>query len=192
MLKDVPDYCTRSSNDLYDDKYYSIIDGIKYRNSAVLIPLIENVEGTRIILTIRSKDLTSHAGQISFPGGKVDTEDNNPVDTAYREAFEEIGLSKNQIVNLGYLDPTTTGTNYIILPVVALVHEDFKPRINKGEVEDIIYLPLDFIRDKNNLKFIDKDFDGTRKSFYLYQYKEYAIWGATARILKSMSEGFFQ
>ena len=192
LIKDMPAFTPQTSVKDDNTKYYSVIDGVKYRNSAVLVPLVEKSNGTEIILTIRSNDLPSHAGQISFPGGKVDAEDKNPVDTAYREAFEEIGLSEKQIKRLGYLDITTTGTNYMILPVVGLIDIDFLPKINKNEVEDIIYLPLEFIEHKNNLKYVDKEFNGTRKSFYLYQYKEYSIWGATARILKTLSERFFQ
>ena len=192
LIKDMPAFTPQTSVKDDNTKYYSVIDGVKYRNSAVLVPLIEKSNGTEIILTIRSNDLPSHAGQISFPGGKVDAKDKNPVDTAYREAFEEIGLSEKHIKRLGYLDITTTGTNYMILPVVGLIDIDFLPKINKNEVEDIIYLPLELIEHKNNLKFVDKEFNGTRKSFYLYQYKEYSIWGATARILKTLSERFFQ
>ena len=192
LIKDMPTFTPQTSVKDDSSKYYSVIDGVKYRNSAVLVPLVEKSNGTEIILTIRSNDLPSHAGQISFPGGKVDAEDKNPVDTAYREAFEEIGLSEKHIKRLGYLDITTTGTNYMILPVVGFIDIDFLPKINKNEVEDIIYLPLEFIEHKNNLKFVDKEFNGTRKSFYLYQYKEYSIWGATARILKTLSERFFQ
>tara|TARA_Y100000768_G_scaffold362990_1_gene322238 strand:+ start:2087 stop:2674 length:588 start_codon:yes stop_codon:yes gene_type:complete len=189
LIKDMPTFTPQTDD---STKYYSVIDGVKYRNSAVLVPLVEKSNGTEIILTIRSNDLPSHAGQISFPGGKVDAEDKNPVDTAYREAFEEIGLSEKHIKRIGYLDITTTGTNYMILPVVGLIDIDFLPKINRNEVEDIIYLPLEFIEQKNNLKYVDKEFNGTRKSFYLYQYKEYSIWGATARILKTLSERFFQ
>ena len=192
LIKDMPAFTPQTSIKDYNTKYYSVINGVKYRNSAVLVPLVEKSNGTEIILTIRSNDLPSHAGQISFPGGKVDAEDKNPVDTAYREAFEEIGLSEKHIKRLGYLDITTTGTNYMILPVVGLIELDFLPKINRNEVEDIIYLPLEFIEHKNNLKYVDKEFNGTRKSFYLYQYKEYSIWGATARILKTLSERFFQ
>ena len=131
LIKDMPTFTPQTS--LKDDstKYYSVIDGVKYRNSAVLVPLVEKSNGTEIILTIRSNDLPSHAGQISFPGGKVDAEDKNPVDTAYREAFEEIGLSEKHIKRLGYLDITTTGTNYMILPVVGLIDIDFLPKINR-------------------------------------------------------------
>ena len=192
LIKDMPPFIPQTSAKDDGTKYYSVIDGVKYRNSAVLVPLVEKSNGTKIILTIRSNDLPSHAGQISFPGGKVDAEDKNPVETAYREAFEEIGLSEKHIKRLGYLDVTTTGTNYMILPVVGLIDIDFLPKINRNEVEDIIYLPLEFIEHKNNLKYVDKEFNGTRKSFYLYQYKEYSIWGATARILKTLSERFFQ
>ena len=192
LIKDMPPFIPQTSVKDNSTKYYSVIDGVKYRNSAVLVPLVEKSNGTKIILTIRSNDLPSHAGQISFPGGKVDAEDKNPVDTAYREAFEEIGLSEKHIKRLGYLDITTTGTNYMILPVVGLIDIDFLPKINRNEVKDIIYLPLEFIEHKNNLKYVDKEFNGTRKSFYLYQYKEYSIWGATARILKTLSERFFQ
>ena len=192
LIKDMPPFLPQTSVKDDSTKYYSVIDGVKYRNSAVLVPLVEKSNGTKIILTIRSNDLPSHAGQISFPGGKVDAEDKNPVDTAYREAFEEIGLSEKHIKRLGYLDITTTGTNYMILPVVGLIDIDFLPKINRNEVKDIIYLPLEFIEHKNNLKYVDKEFNGTRKSFYLYQYKEYSIWGATARILKTLSERFFQ
>ena len=192
LIKDMPPFIPQTSVKDDSTKYYSVIDGVKYRNSAVLVPLVEKSNGTKIILTIRSNDLPSHAGQISFPGGKVDAEDKNPVDTAYREAFEEIGLSEKHIKRLGYLDITTTGTNYMILPVVGLINVDFLPKINRNEVKDIIYLPLEFIEHKNNLKYVDKEFNGTRKSFYLYQYKEYSIWGATARILKTLSERFFQ
>ena len=171
LIKDMPTFTPQTSVKDDSTKYYSVIDGVKYRNSAVLVPLVEKSNGTEIILTIRSNDLPSHAGQISFPGGKVDAEDKNPVDTAYREAFEEIGLSEKHIKRLGYLDITTTGTNYMILPVVGLIDIDFLPKINRNEVEDIIYLPLEFIEHKNNLKYVDKEFNGTRKSFYLYPCK---------------------
>ena len=192
LIKDMPPFTPQLSMEQDNSKYYSVIDGIKYRNSAVLVPLVEKSNGAEIILTIRSNDLPSHAGQICFPGGKVDAQDENPVDTAYRESFEEIGLSEKHIKRLGYLDITTTGTNYIMLPVIGLIDTDFSQKINKNEVEDIIYLPLEFIENKNNLKFVDKEFNGRRKSFYLYKYKEYSIWGATARILKTLSERFFE
>lgn len=192
LIKDIPTYKSKIFTDKNDDKLYSIINGKKYRNSAVLIPLISNNQDIQIILTQRSNNLPSHAGQISFPGGKVDLKDESPVDTAYREANEEIGLSREKIEHLGYLDITTTGTNYMILPVVASISSNFVPKLNNDEVESLVYLPLNFIADTNNLKLMNKEINGEDRTFFVYEYDNYFIWGATARLLKALSERLFQ
>ncbi len=192
LIKDIPTYKSKIFTDRNDDKLYSIINGKKYRNSAVLIPLISNNQDIQIILTQRSNNLPSHAGQISFPGGKVDLKDESPVDTAYREANEEIGLSREKIEHLGYLDVTTTGTNFMILPVVASISSNFVPKLNNDEVESLVYLPLNFISDTNNLKLMNKEINGEDRTFFVYEYDNYFIWGATARLLKALSERLFQ
>jgi 8-oxo-dGTP pyrophosphatase MutT (NUDIX family) len=192
LIKDIPTYKSKIFTDKNDDKLYSIINGKKYRNSAVLIPLISNNQDIQIILTQRSNNLPSHAGQISFPGGKVDLKDESPVDTAYREANEEIGLSREKIEHLGYLDITTTGTNFMILPVVASISSNFVPKLNNDEVESLVYLPLNFIADTNNLKLMNKEINGEDRTFFVYEYDNYFIWGATARLLKALSERLFQ
>jgi len=192
LIKDIPAYKSNIFADRSDDKLYSIINGKKYRNSAVLIPLIRNGQDIQIILTQRSNNLPSHAGQISFPGGKVDTKDKSPVDTAYREANEEIGLSREEIEHLGYLDVTTTGTNFMILPVVASISNNFVPKLNNDEVESLVYLPLNYIADANNLKTMNKVINGEDRTFFVYEYDNYFIWGATARLLKALSERLFQ
>lgn len=192
LIKDIPTYKSKIFTDRNDDKLYSIINGKKYRNSAVLIPLISNNQDIQIILTQRSNNLPSHAGQISFPGGKVDLKDESPVDTAYREANEEIGLSREKIEHLGYLDVTTTGTNFMILPVVASISSNFVPKLNNDEVESLVYLPLNFIADTNNLKLMNKEINGEDRTFFVYEYDNYFIWGATARLLKALSERLFQ
>lgn len=192
LIKDIPTYKSKIFTDKNDDKLYSIINGKKYRNSAVLIPLISNNQDIQIILTQRSNNLPSHAGQISFPGGKVDLKDKSPVDTAYREANEEIGLSREKIEHLGYLDITTTGTNFMILPVVASISSNFVPKLNNDEVESLVYLPLNFIADTNNLKLMNKEINGEDRTFFVYEYDNYFIWGATARLLKALSERLFQ
>ena len=192
LIKDIPAYKSNIFADRSDDKLYSIINGKKYRNSAVLIPLIRNGQDIQIILTQRSNNLPSHAGQISFPGGKVDTKDKSPVDTAYREANEEIGLSREEIEHLGYLDITTTGTNFMILPVVASISNNFVPKLNNDEVESLIHLPLNYIADVNNLKTMNKVINGEDRTFFVYEYDNYFIWGATARLLKALSERLFQ
>ena len=192
LIKDIPTYKSKIFTDRNDDKLYSIINGKKYRNSAVLIPLIRKGEDIQIILTQRSNNLPSHAGQISFPGGKVDTKDESPVDTAYREANEEIGLSREEIEHLGYLDITTTGTNFMILPVVASISNNFIPKLNNDEVESLVYLPLNYIADTNNLKLMNREINGEDRTFFVYEYDSYFIWGATARLLKALSERLFQ
>ena len=157
-----------------------------------MIPLIRNNQEIQIILTQRSNNLPSHAGQISFPGGKVDLKDESPVDTAYREANEEIGLSREKIEHLGYLDITTTGTDFMILPVVASISSNFVPKLNNDEVESLVYLPLNFIADTNNLQLMNKEINGDNRTFFVYEYDNYFIWGATARLLKALSERLFQ
>ncbi|MEL0185022.1 MAG: CoA pyrophosphatase [Hyphomicrobiales bacterium] len=192
LIKDIPAYKSNIFADRSDDKLYSIINGKKYRNSAVLIPLLRIGQDIQIILTQRSNNLSSHAGQISFPGGKVDTKDQSPVETAYREANEEIGLSREEIEHLGYLDITTTGTNFMILPVVASISNNFVPKLNNDEVESLIHLPLNYIADVNNLKTMNKVINGEDRTFFVYEYDNYFIWGATARLLKALSERLFQ
>ena len=192
LIKDIPTYKSKIFTDRNDDKLYSIINGKKYRNSAVLIPLIRKGEDIQIILTQRSNNLPSHAGQISFPGGKVDAKDESPVDTAYREANEEIGLSREEIEHLGYLDITITGTNFMILPVVASISNNFIPKLNNDEVESLVYLPLNYIADTNNLKLMNREINGEDRTFFVYEYDSYFIWGATARLLKALSERLFQ
>lgn len=192
LIKEIPTYKSNIFTDKSDDKLYSIINGKKYRNSAVLIPLLIIGQDIQIILTQRSNNLPSHAGQISFPGGKVDTKDQSPVETAYREANEEIGLSREEIEHLGYLDITTTGTNFMILPVVASISNNFVPKLNNDEVESLIHLPLNYIADVNNLKTMNKVINGEDRTFFVYEYDNYFIWGATARLLKALSERLFQ
>ncbi len=192
LIKDIPAYKSKIFADGNDDKLYSIINGKKYRNSAVLIPLMKKGQDIQIILTQRSNNLPSHAGQISFPGGKVDAKDESPVDTAYREANEEIGLSREEIEHLGYLDITTTGTNFMILPVVASISNNFVPKLNNDEVESLVYLPLNYIANSNNLKLMNKEINGEDRTFFVYEYENYFIWGATARLLKALSERLFQ
>lgn len=192
LIKEIPTYKSNIFTDKSDDKLYSIINGKKYRNSAVLIPLLRIGQDIQIILTQRSNNLPSHAGQISFPGGKVDTKDQSPVETAYREANEEIGLSREEIEHLGYLDITTTGTNFMILPVVASISNNFVPKLNNDEVESLIHLPLNYIADVNNLKTMNKVINGEDRTFFVYEYDNYFIWGATARLLKALSERLFQ
>src|SRR5437016_8708180 len=157
------------------------------RPAAVLIPVVDHPQPT-VLLTQRSAHLNDHAGQISFPGGKIDAIDASPLDAALREAEEEIGLSREFIDPIGYLDLYATGFGFRILPTVARVKPGFKLRIIHAEVEDAFEVPLAFLMDPANHKVHSKEFRGMERSYYAMPFAERYIWGATARILRVLYE----
>jgi 8-oxo-dGTP pyrophosphatase MutT (NUDIX family) len=157
------------------------------RPAAVLIPVIEHAEPT-VLLTMRAAHLNDHAGQISFPGGKIDATDNSPLDAALREAEEEIGLDRSYVEPIGYLDVYGTGFGFRILPTVARVRPGFELSINKGEVDDAFEVPLSFLMDPGNHQLHSKEFRGAQRSYYAMPFAERYIWGATAGILRVLYE----
>ena len=161
------------------------------RPAAVLIPVVEHPQPT-VLLTQRSAHLNDHAGQISFPGGKIDVTDPSPLDTALREAEEEIGLSREFVDPIGYLDLYGTGLGFRILPTVARVRPGFRLRINRSEVDDAFEVPLAFLMNPANHQVHSKEFRGMERSFYAMPYAERYIWGATAGILRVLYERICQ
>jgi 8-oxo-dGTP pyrophosphatase MutT (NUDIX family) len=157
------------------------------RPAAVLIPVVEHAQPT-VLLTQRAAHLNDHAGQISFPGGKIDATDASPLEAAIREAEEEIGLSREFIDPIGYLDLYATGFGYRILPTVARVKPGFKLRINEAEVDDAFEVPLAFLMDPVNHQVHSKEFRGMERSYYAMPFEERYIWGATAGILRVLYE----
>jgi len=157
------------------------------RPAAVLIPVVDHPQPT-VLLTQRSAHLNDHAGQISFPGGKIDAIDASPLDAALREAEEEIGLSREFIDPIGYLDLYATGFGFRILPTVARVKPGFKLRINHAEVDDAFEVPLAFLMDPANHQVHSKEFRGMERSYYAMPFAERYIWGATAGILRVLYE----
>jgi 8-oxo-dGTP pyrophosphatase MutT (NUDIX family) len=157
------------------------------RPAAVLIPVVDHPEPT-VLLTLRSTHLADHAGQIAFPGGKIDATDASPLDTALREAEEEIGLDRCFVDPIGYLDVYGTGFGFRILPTVARVKPGFKLSINRGEVADAFEVPLSFLMNPANHQLHSKDFRGMERSYYAMPYAERYIWGATAGILRVLYE----
>jgi 8-oxo-dGTP pyrophosphatase MutT (NUDIX family) len=160
------------------------------RPAAVLIPVVARDEPT-VLLTQRSAHLNEHAGQIAFPGGKIDATDASPVDAALREAWEEVGLAREYVEPIGYLDLYGTGFGFRILPTVARVKPGFNLRINAGEVDDAFEVPLSFLMDPLNHKMGQKEFRGMQRSFYEMPYAERYIWGATAGILRALYERIY-
>ena len=155
------------------------------RPAAVLVPIIARAELTALF-TQRTDHLNSHAGQIAFPGGKIDETDGGPLATALREAEEEIGLDPALVEPLGFLDTYTTGTGYRITPVVALVTPGFTLALNRNEVADTFEVPLSFLMDEANWRSDTRILAGRERRFYAIPYGERYIWGATAGILKNM------
>jgi 8-oxo-dGTP pyrophosphatase MutT (NUDIX family) len=157
------------------------------RPAAVLIPVVDHPQPT-VLLTQRSAHLNEHAGQISFPGGKIDATDASPLDAALREAEEEIGLTREFIDPIGYLDLYGTAFGFRILPTVARVKPGFKLRINHSEVDDAFEVPLAFLMDPANHQIHNKEFRGIERSYYAMPFAERYIWGATAGILRVLYE----
>ena len=160
------------------------------RPAAVLVPVVDHPQPT-VLLTQRSAHLNDHAGQISFPGGKIDATDASPLDTALREAEEEIGLSREFVEPVGYLDLYGTSFGFRILPTVARVRPGFKLRINHAEVDDAFEVPLAFLMDPVNHQVHSKEFRGMERSYYAMPFAERYIWGATAGILRVLYERIY-
>jgi 8-oxo-dGTP pyrophosphatase MutT (NUDIX family) len=141
-----------------------------------------------VLLTQRAAHLHDHAGQISFPGGKIDPTDAAPLDAALREAWEEIGLAREFIDPIGYLDLYGTGFGFRILPTVARVRPGFTLRISEDEVEDAFEVPLAFLMDVANHQVHSKEFRGIMRSYYAMPFADRYIWGATAGMLRVLYE----
>jgi 8-oxo-dGTP pyrophosphatase MutT (NUDIX family) len=157
------------------------------RPAAVLIPIVER-EVPTVLLTKRAEHLNEHAGQISFPGGKIDPADATPMDAALREADEEIGLKRPFIDPIGYLDVYATGFGFRILPTLARVRPGFDLAISPGEVDDAFEVPLAFLMDPVNHKLGSREFRGMQRSFYEMPFEQHYIWGATAGMLRALYE----
>lgn len=158
------------------------------RDAAVLIPVIERPGGAAVILTRRTDHLTSHAGQISLPGGKIDPEDDGAVAAALREAEEEIGLDRRFVDPVGVLPTYLTGSGYRVAPVVALIGPEAQLVPNPDEVADVFEVPLAFLMNDANHLRQSRVFAGKPRYFYAMPYGERYIWGVTAGILRLMYE----
>jgi 8-oxo-dGTP pyrophosphatase MutT (NUDIX family) len=160
------------------------------RPAAVLIPVVEHPEPT-VLLTQRSVHLSSHAGQIAFPGGKIDATDASPLEAALREAEEEVGLDRSFVDPIGYLDVYGTSFGFRILPTLARVKPGFQLTINHGEVDDAFEVPLAFLMNPANHQLHAKEFRGMERTYYAMPFAERYIWGATAGILRLLYERIY-
>jgi len=157
------------------------------RPAAVLVPVVDHPEPT-VLLTQRSAHLPDHAGQVSFPGGKIDKSDAHPLDSALREAEEEIGLERGHVEPLGYLDLYMTTLGYRIVPVLARVKPGFALTLNTSEVDASFEVPLAFLMDQDNVQRHARDWQGMTRHYYAITFGERYIWGVTAGILRNLHE----
>ena len=158
----------------------------KVTRAAVLVPLILKAEGLSVLLTQRTNHLREHAGQISFPGGRMDPEDGGPNDTALRESEEEIGLDRNRVEIIGHMPQYLTVSGYSVTPVVGLVQAQAEYVLDEFEVADVFEVPLQFLMDPANHQVRMWQSEQGGRRFYAMPYENRFIWGATAGMLRNL------
>ena len=156
--------------------------------AAVLVPIVEQPGGLTVLLTQRTAHLSDHAGQIAFPGGRIEPTDQDATAGALRETEEEIGLPPSHVEIIGRLDTYITGTGFEITPVVGLIRAPYPARPDPFEVADMFEVPLDFIIDPLNLQRGSREWKGATRTFFVLPYEQRYIWGATAGMLVNLAE----
>ena len=158
----------------------------RYRPAAVLVPLVHREPEITVLLTQRTDDMPSHAGQIAFPGGRQQADDADSVATALRETEEEVGLARSFVDVIGSVDLYRTGTGYEITPIVGIVTPGFTTRADPREVADVFEVPLAHFLDERNHRIDSRIWQGRERRYYAMPYGERYIWGATAGMLKNL------
>ncbi|MBV1909137.1 MAG: CoA pyrophosphatase [Kangiellaceae bacterium] len=162
----------------------------EFKQAGVLIPLVYNQsnKGWDVILTRRALHLKHHAGEISFPGGRFEKKDLNLKTTAIRETVEEIGLKEDQIEVIGRLPQQSTISQYRVTPYIGIVSNDYQLRIDENEVVEAFSIPLQFAINPDNHQIVNHQLSGQTFSYFVIQYNNYRVWGATAQMIIRLSE----
>jgi 8-oxo-dGTP pyrophosphatase MutT (NUDIX family) len=158
------------------------------RPAAVLVPLVDRPEGMSVLLTQRTPHLTAHAGQISFPGGRIEEGDADAIEAALRETEEEVGLTREHVRVIGRLDTYVTGTGFEITPVVGIIRVPFPLVIDPFEVAEAFEVPLSFVVNPRNHRRTTREFEHRTRVFFVLPYEGRNIWGATAGMLVNLAE----
>lgn len=154
--------------------------------AAVLMPLLLDASRETLILTRRADTLRHHQGQVSFPGGSVETHDTSITDTALRETEEEIGLPRSRVSVVGYLQTMPTVTGFAVTPVVGLVDGPVELTLDPVEVAEAFEVPLEFLFAADTMRVGERTFAGTTIPVYEWHYADQHIWGATASMVKQL------
>lgn len=163
------------------------VDGSRV-GAAVLVGLVPRPDGPQVLLTLRTDHLSRHAGQISFPGGRIDPDDADALAAALRETAEEIAVPPSMLTPLGYLDPYDTITGYRIWPVVAELDPGYRAQPDPAEVAEVFEVPLGFLFAPENCERISGDYRGRMRHYWQFRYGRHLIWGATAAMLLNLRQ----
>jgi 8-oxo-dGTP pyrophosphatase MutT (NUDIX family) len=155
-----------------------------FRKAAILVPILKTETGFELLFTVRSSRLSNHAGEISFPGGRVD-EGESLEEAARREAFEEIGLSVTSEALLGYLDDVPSPAKYIVTPVVAMLEKPLDLTLSQAEVEEVFTADLEVLG-RLKPRREERILQGHKRFIHFYSYQERVIWGLTGNVLKNL------
>jgi 8-oxo-dGTP pyrophosphatase MutT (NUDIX family) len=158
------------------------------RPAAVLVPLVDRAGCMTVLLTQRTAHLSAHAGQIAFPGGRIETSDRDATEAALRETEEEVGLTRDHVTLIGRLDTYVTGTGFEITPVVGIIKVPFPLVPDPFEVSEVFEVPLSFVIDPNNHRRMTRVFENHTRVFFVLPYENRYIWGATAGMLVNLAE----
>lgn len=162
-----------------------------WTRAAVLVGLIDRGDDYGVLLTLRPETMNRHAGQVAFPGGRIDPGDASAADAALREAHEEVGLIPSTVRLLGQSDPYLTGTGYVVSPFIGLVPADFAPIPDPREVAAVFETPLSFLMDPANHQRHEREFLGVLRAYYAMPHNGRYIWGATAGMIKSLHDRIY-
>jgi len=154
--------------------------------AGVLIPIIEYSNNLSILLTQRSADLKNHAGEISFPGGCMESIDTDIRETALRETYEEVGIRPEQIDISGYLQPMLTMTGYAVTAIVGVIQPYMALKLDRSEVEDVFEVPLSFFLEERNQQLSEREVHGVTIQVVEFNFGDMRIWGATANMLVAL------
>nr|WP_316655244.1 CoA pyrophosphatase [uncultured Gellertiella sp.] len=168
-----------------------VVEGQRLKDAAVLVPVIDDADGAKVLLTQRTQSLRKHSGQIAFPGGAIDPEDGSAEVAALREAEEEIGLPRQHVETVARLPDYFAATGFRITPVLAVVSRGFEIRPNPAEVAHVFEVPLAFLMDPANHQQDSSVWQGVERHYYRMPYGDWMIWGITAGILRTLYERLY-